>query len=257
MRRIACRPASTTIPAYGESRIAGTLTQTRFDAGIDADGSDVDVSAGIGWFGVGFTGGSDGTSAPASAHLATPSILVQLFPDSKWSANLGASGSFTLPNLWQQYAPDDGYDGLVYDRNALYDATLTYTDDARFRVSVEGASQRVAGFTNGMVTSTGVSVAWQVAPAISLRAWTMHVDDTTAASRRTFRFIHPGSPATVNAFWLTYDNGAHCASTPSIAAMFSTVRRSNTSTATCQGRLAGGCDGTPALKTASAPPIST
>ncbi|MGC2327130.1 MAG: hypothetical protein WA604_10495, partial [Candidatus Sulfotelmatobacter sp.] len=125
----------------------------------------------------------------------------------KWSANLGASGSFTLPNLWQQYAPDDGDDGLVYDRNALYDATLTYTDDARLRVSLEGASQRVAGFTNGMVTSTGVSVAWQVAPAISLRAWTMHVDDTTAASPPYIPFYASGNPATVNAFWLTYDNG--------------------------------------------------
>jgi hypothetical protein len=192
---------------YAQPRIAGTLTQTRFDAGIDATSADVDVSAGIGWFGVGFTGGTDGTSAPASAHLATPSVLVQLFPSSKWSANVGASGSFTLPDLWQQYAPDDGDEGLVYDRNALYDATLTYTDDARLRVSLEGASQHVAGFTNGTVTSTGVSVAWQVAPAISLRAWTMHVDDTTATSPPYIPFYPSGTPATVNAFWLTYDNG--------------------------------------------------
>ena len=192
---------------YSQARIAGTLTQTRFDAGIDATSSDVDASAGVGLFGAGFTGGSYGTSVPASARLATPSVLVKLFPDSKWSANLGASGSFTLPNLWQQYAPNDGDDGLVYDRNALYDATLTYTDQARLRVSVEGALQHVAGSTNGTVTSTGVSVAWQIAPAISLRAWTMHVDDTTVATPPYSPFYPSGTPATVNAFWLTYDNG--------------------------------------------------
>ncbi len=193
--------------SYGIARIAGTLTQTRFDAGIDAASNDVDVRAGIGWFGAGFTGGSYGTSVPSNAALATPSILVRLFPDSKWSANVGASGSFTLPNLWQQYAPDDGYGGLVYDRNALYAATLAYTDNARLRVAVEGASQRVVGFTNGTVTSAGASVAWQIAPAISMRAWTMHVDDTTVAPVPN-PFYPSESPETVNAFWLTYDNGA-------------------------------------------------
>ena len=193
---------------YGQARIAGTLTQTRFDAGVDVTSKDVDVSAGVGWFGIGFTGGSDGTSVPGNAELATPSLLLKLFPDSKWSANLGASGSFTLPNLWQQYAPNDDDNALVYDRNALYDATLTYTDDARLRVSVEGASQHVAGFTNGVVTSTGVSLAWQFAPVISLRAWTMHVDNTTAASPPYVPFYPSGAPATVNALWLTYDNGA-------------------------------------------------
>lgn len=192
---------------YGQSRIAGTLTQTRFDAGIDATSKDVDASAGVGWFGNAFTGGSGGTSLPSSAQLATPSLLVTFFPDSKWSANLGASGSFTLPNLWQQYAPNDDDNALVYNRNALYDATFTYTDDARLRASVEVASQHVAGSTNGIVTSTGVSVAWQIAPVLSLRAWTMHVNDTTAPSPPYVLFYPPGAPATVNALWLTYDNG--------------------------------------------------
>lgn len=193
---------------YGIQRIAGTSTQTRFDAGVDAFSKDVDVSAGIGWFGVGFTGGSYGVSDPVSAHLATPSILVRLFPDSKWSAGVGAGGSFTLPDLWQQYASNDGDGGLTYDRNSLYSATLTYTDDARLRVSVEGASQHVAGFTNGLVTSAGLALAWQVAPTISLRAWTMHVDDTAVPAPPNAPYYPPGAPATVNAFWLTYDNGA-------------------------------------------------
>lgn len=192
--------------AYAAPRIAGTLTQTRVDAGVDAAARDVDVSAGIGWFGVSYTGGSTGDSVPSSGHLATPSLLVRLFPDAHWSAALSASDSFTLPNLWQQYAPNDGYGGLVYDRNTLYTATLSYTDDARIRVDAEAASQRINGFTNGTVTSSGLGVAWQIAPAIALRAWTMHVGDSTLPAYGN-PYYSGAAPANVNAMWLTYDNG--------------------------------------------------
>ncbi len=193
--------------AYQEPRIGGTLTQNRVDAGIDATARDLDVTAGIGFFGVDYTGGSDGSSVPATGHLATPSLLVRLFPNSRWSATLDASGSFTLPTLWEQYAFHDGYHTFVYDRNSLYSATLSYTDDARVRVSVEAASQHVSGNTNGLVVSDGVSIAWQIAPAISLRAWTMHVSDSTAPSYGN-PFYGSGMPSDVNALWLTYENGA-------------------------------------------------
>lgn len=189
--------------AYGQPRIAGTLTQTRIDAGVDAVGRDVDVTAGIGWFGIGFTGGTDGMSVPSSSHLATPSIDIRILPAAKWSANVAASDSFTLPNLWQQYGPNGGYGGLVYDRNSLVAGTLSYTDDARIRVDLEGASQHVSGFTNGTVSSSGVALTWQIAPALALRAWTMHVGDSTIAVSPFYQY---GTAASVNAFWLTYDN---------------------------------------------------
>ncbi|HEU5479963.1 MAG TPA: hypothetical protein VFU90_09035, partial [Candidatus Tumulicola sp.] len=175
--------------------------------GIDATGPGFEVTAGAGLFGVGYTGGWGGTSLPSFGHLATPSLTLRLFPDSRWSANLGASGSFTLPSLWQQYGLPDSYGQLVYDRNSLYDATLSYTDEARVRVSVEAASQRVSGYTNGLVTSTGASFSWQVAPTIALRAWTMYVADSTAPPAAV-PYYPAGMPSNVNAFWLTYENGS-------------------------------------------------
>ena len=193
--------------AYDQARIGGTLTQTRLDAGIEADTPDLDVRAGVGWFGVGFTGGVDGTSVPSNAHFATPSLLLRILPNAKFSADVSASDSFTLPNLWQQYGPNGGYGGLTYDRNALYAATLSYTDDARVRVAIEAATQHVNGFTNGDVTSTGASIAWQVAPVLSLRAWTMNVSDSTISPDYN-PFYPSGSPANVNALWLTYANAA-------------------------------------------------
>jgi hypothetical protein len=192
--------------AYLQPRIAGTLDQNRIDAGVEASGKNYDVGAGVGFFGLGFTGGWGGGSTPADGHLATPSLSVKLFPNSKWSADLEASGSFTLPTLWEEYAFSDNYGAFVYNRNALYSANVSYTDDSRLRVSVESASQRVRGYTDGLVTSSGASLAWQIAPAISLRAWTMYVADTTAPPIGPT--LYPtGTPSNVNALWLTYDNG--------------------------------------------------
>ncbi len=193
--------------AYHAPRIAGTLMQNRVDAGIDAAGKNYDVTAGVGVFGIGYTGGWGGTSTPSNGRLATPSLAVHLVPGSRWSADLDASGSFTLPTLWAQYGSADSYGALVYDRNALYSAALSYSDNARFRVSIEGASQRVRGYTNGLVTSQGVSAAWQVAPTISLRAWTMYVDDATVPAQGGLSYP-VGTPQTVDAVWLTYENGA-------------------------------------------------
>lgn len=192
--------------AYLQPRIAGTLVQNRFDAGIEASGTDYDLTAGVGGFDFGFTGGWGGASTPSNARLATPSIRLVLFPESHWSAELQASGSFTLPTLWQQYALAENPSLLTYDRNALYGATLTYSDNARVRVSLEAASQRVRGYTDGLVTSGGASIAWQIAPQLSLRAWTMEVTDTTAPPAGA-PYFPIGTPSNVNAVWLTYQNG--------------------------------------------------
>lgn len=193
--------------AYDQPRIAGTLTQNRVDAGFNAVGKVYDVTAGVGLFGLDYSGGWGGASTPAGGHLATPSLSLRLFPNSKWTADFKASGSFTLPTLWQEYGFYDNYGAFVYDRNALYEGTLSYTDDSRLRVSVETASQRVRGYTDGLVTSTGASVAWQLAPTISLRAWTMYVADTTAPPAGP-QLYPSGIPSNVNALWLTYENGS-------------------------------------------------
>ncbi len=193
--------------SYQMPRIAGALEQDRLDAGIDASGKAYAVTGGVGLFGIDYAGGTGGFSAPSTAHLAVPSLQAQLFPNQRWSATLEGSGSFTLPDLWQQYGYDDNYQTLTYDRNTLYAAALTYSDDSRLRVSFETASQRVTGYSNGLVTSGGVAMTWQLSPLISVRAWTMHVADAVA---RTSQAPYAGSQIepTVSAYWLTYDNDA-------------------------------------------------
>jgi hypothetical protein len=190
---------------YPLPRIGADLTQTRADAGVNASGRDYDVTAGVGTFWIDYAGGTTGVSQPAKTALALPSIQAQLFPNQRWSLDLQDSDSFTLPTFVDQYEYfGPGVNAVEYDRNALLAEALTYTDQARLRVSLEQATQHVAGASSGTITSAGLSAVWQVAPSIALHAWTMHVTDTVPAYALLTAYDGSTSP-TVNAFWLTYD----------------------------------------------------
>lgn len=192
---------------YVVPRVGAMLDQTRAAAGLEASGNDYDVTAAVGTFWLDYAGGTYGVSQPARTALTVPSLEAQLFPNGKWSVNLQGSGSFTLPTFVDQYLYADGQAMPVeIQRNALQAAALTYTDDARVRVSFEQASENVSGASSGRITSTGFAATWQVAPAISLRAWTMHVTDT--APLYAGGIPYDGAAPTVNAFWLTYDTGS-------------------------------------------------
>ena len=134
---------------------------------------------------------------------------------------------------------------------------LTYTDQARLRVSLEQATQRVAGASSGTITSAGLSAIWQVAPSIALRAWTMHVTDTVPAYALTTAYDGSTTP-TVNAFWLTYDATPGGLRLDAITVeTCSTEDRSITSTATSRDPSPTGFAGTPASKTGNAERFST
>lgn len=190
---------------------SGNIVQRRLDVGFEADEPDYTLRAGVGQFGIDYQGGGWGSSGGQRTALATPSLQLQLFPNARWGASFSASGSFSLPTIVEQY---DGYpySSLDFDRASSYTGTLSYTDLQRVRIDVEAASQHVAGSVNGLVTSAGLSVTWQFAPALSLRAWTMRVDDATTpalpASYTPYPYPYPSTfgDATVNAFWLTYEN---------------------------------------------------
>lgn len=191
--------------SIAEPRIGAALQQNRIDAGVTATGSFYDATAGIGAFDFNYSGGTSGYSSPSHGSLMTPSLHVDLFPQSKFGATFEAADSFDLPTLWQQYAFDANYGMATYDRSTLYSAQLTYTDDQRVRLSWEEAWQFVRGFANGQVTSSGISATWQVAPAVSLRTWTMVASNSAIGSGQTPYFPSSAQPS-VGAVWLTYQN---------------------------------------------------
>ncbi|MBV8531897.1 MAG: carboxypeptidase regulatory-like domain-containing protein [Candidatus Eremiobacteraeota bacterium] len=190
---------------YSFPRVGAMLVQTSADAGFEASGNDYSVVGGVGAFWIDYSGGTGGTSQPAKTALAVPSLQAQLFPNGRWSVDLQGSGSFTLPTFVEQYLYAGGQPMPVqYLRNALYAGALTYTDLARVRFSFEAATEHVAGAWTGTTTSAGFAATWQVAPAISLRAWTMHVTDSVPLYGGGMPYN--GIAPTVGALWLTYDS---------------------------------------------------
>jgi hypothetical protein len=184
--------------------IAASLRASRADAGFTSSGSWYAVMGGAGMFWIDYTGGASG-SQPVSAAFATPSLQATLFPKSRWSLDMDGSGSFSLPTFLQQYQNPGDDTTVDFTRNSLFAGALNYTDDARLRLSFEGATQSVRGSSFGTVTSAGLSATWQIAPAISLRAWGMHVTDTAESYSGGIEPYGGIAPST-GALWTTYDN---------------------------------------------------
>ncbi len=188
-------------------RVGATFAQTRADAGVVATGNDYSVIAGIGAFWVNYAGGTTGVSQPAKTAFVLPSVDAQLFSNGKLSVSLQGSGSFTLPTFVEQYQYAGALPApLQILRNTLVAGALNYTDGSRVRLSFEQASESTNGTWSGTVTSTGFAATWQLAPVLSVRAWTMHVTDNVPLYGGGLPY-GAGAP-TVGALWLTYDTGA-------------------------------------------------
>ena len=191
--------------SLGLERVGASLDQTRADAGLVATGTGYAVTAAVGAFWFNYAGGTYGVSQPARASLAVPSLDAKLFPNGKWSLNLQESGSFSLPTFTEQYLYAEAQPMPVeLSRNSLQAAILSYTDGSRIRLEFEGANENVSAASTGKISSVGFSAIWQVAPAISIRTWTMHVTDSAPMYGTTLPY---GPAPTVNAVWLTYDTG--------------------------------------------------
>jgi hypothetical protein len=185
---------------------AGAISQTRVDMGAQTAGDRYNVKLGFGAFGMHYAGGSAGNRMKLDGGLVTPSFYGSYAFDPHWSLELQAGESFTLPTILEAFVyPVDG-PNVVLDRNALFIGTLGYSDLGRFRASVTSLSERVSGLDNGTVHSTGVSAAWQFAPAFSVRAWILRDNDFTEPYEAVYRFGARPLPATVGSYWLTYES---------------------------------------------------
>jgi hypothetical protein len=185
--------------------IGAASRQSRADAGLTGAGSWYSFTGGVGMFWIDYSGGAYGNSQPVSAAFATPSLALTLFPHGKWSVGAEGSGSFTLPTYLEQYQTPYASTTVNFTRNSLFAGSLNYTDDARLRLSFEGATQSVRGSSFGTVTSVGLAATWQVAPSVSVRAWGMHVTDTADTYPLGVEPYGGAAPST-GALWTTYDN---------------------------------------------------
>ncbi|MGZ3505240.1 MAG: carboxypeptidase-like regulatory domain-containing protein [Vulcanimicrobiaceae bacterium] len=193
--------------SLGYPLLAATVGQQYLNAGVDMQSNGFDMRAGLGAYSVAYAGGVR-RAQPLYAQIASPSLVVDLAPGQRFSATIGTGQSFLLPTLLQAYGNPPASSNLPYDINALAGGTVTYTDLRRLRVDFTAAVQNVRNFNTARVTAVGGAVVWQMAPAISLRAWTLHTTDSSVTSPGVNRLGALPQPATVGSVWLTYEGGA-------------------------------------------------
>lgn len=192
--------------AAGGSRVAGTIRLTHLSSGAQGRAKNLAWQAGIGAFDVTFNGGLSGPSTPQSTQILAPSVSVAYDIAPQWNLAIDANQSFRLPTLIEAYGYGADLTTLHFDRYGTQTATLTYTDLQRVRASIIGMNAHVSSLDNGTIRAAGASLAWQIAPTISLRAWTLHVGDTSRPYADVYRFGTQPQDATPAALWLSYEN---------------------------------------------------
>lgn len=186
-------------------RIAGSVSQTHIDTGVQTSGEGYSARASIGAYAIAYNGGTGGKPLPLQAQALVPSVYASYAFSPQWSAELYAGSSFRLPTLLETYgtAPDPD---LRIDRYAQLTQTLTYSDLNRIKISVTYMAEQLGSLDAGTVHSAGASVAWQIAPEIALRAWTLWFNDTTQPYENILRFGRNAPSGTPGSLWLTYEN---------------------------------------------------
>lgn len=185
---------------------AGIVTQARVDAGVQTSGERYALRLGAGAFDLHYSGGLSGKRGALDGGLITPSFFGSYAFDPHWALEVQAGESFALPTVLEAFVhPQDGPD-LTLDRNLLLMQTVRYGDLHRFRAEFTAMTERVSGLDNGTINSVGISASWQVAPAISLRAWLLHENDRTRPYEALYRFGARPQPASVGSYWITYES---------------------------------------------------
>ncbi|HZT12533.1 MAG TPA: hypothetical protein VFA29_07010 [Candidatus Baltobacteraceae bacterium] len=167
--------------------VAGTIGQSHVDAGVFVRNSVLSARAGVAAYSLTSDGGT-GAPLALSTHLIDPSIDVQYAPAPQWSASIASTEYFRIPSLLELYTPPAA-GSLQLSQAPVVVAKIGYGDLHRLRFEAVKAG--------GQTQASGGSVAWAIAPNLSLRAWSL-----------AFSNSMEGTAAVASSLWATYDNPA-------------------------------------------------
>ena len=110
--------------------------------------------------------------------------------------------AFDLSTQWTVLASaDDTWNVLPQQRIGQDRLQLEYSDLRRVKLGVSAVHEWTSPGTHTLASS-GVYAAWQIAPALSLRAWGMHFSDYTSASPGSAWLAYrPASGITADLIW--------------------------------------------------------
>lgn len=167
--------------------VAGTVGQSHVDAGVFTRSSVFSANAGLAAYTITSDGGT-GAPLALTTHLIDPSIDVRYSPAPQWSASIASTEYFRIPSLLELYTPPAA-GTLQLTQAPVVIAKIGYGDLHRLRIEAVKAG--------GQTQAAGGSLAWAVAPNLSLRAWSL-----------AFSNSPEGTAAVASSLWATYDNPA-------------------------------------------------
>jgi hypothetical protein len=148
-----------------------------------------------------------GTEQEARAQVFLPSFTGRYELGGPFALTASASRSMRVPTLTELASLTNGVSGGPVELGSLVATGLTFDEARRVRAEATLFRENLVGYSDRQLTGVGVSVAWQIAPLVSVRVWTLH--DATQTFPPALLYA-PYSPNTVSrgVFWTTYDNGA-------------------------------------------------
>jgi hypothetical protein len=93
------------------------------------------------------------------------------------------------------------------DRDELAETAFGFDDSARVRAELIGYRQFASGASGERESGLGASLVWQLAPTISVRAWTLRATPLDLAGTYQPYAAFAGLDASRQVLWATYANG--------------------------------------------------
>lgn len=145
---------------------------------------------------------SDGGRADIGALL--PSVRAGAALGGGFELHAGISTSLRAPTLFELQAATLGYS---IELGNLVETELGYDDGRRLRAGATAFRQQLSGLGARTLNGVGLSLAWQVAPRLSLRAWTLHDSSSDTVQTGFILPYAPLQPASLERAlaWISYD----------------------------------------------------
>lgn len=151
--------------------------------------------------------GADETLSSGSLRGARLALLPAVSAQTKLGGGAylraGYSQSQRLPTLVESDGAAMALSSLAVERAELLEGALGYDAGTRLRAEAIAYREFTHGFNERRLEGIGASLVWQLAPLLSLRAWSLRATPHAFANS-----AYAGDDATRQVLWTTYENGA-------------------------------------------------
>jgi len=144
----------------------------------------------------------EGAKRAGDRIAVLPSLTGRLSLPGGVSLRAGYASSSRTPTLLESDAAPLSLRGLDLERADLLESGVAYDSGARLRAEAVIYREFTRDFGQRLVSGVGASLAWQIAPLVSTRFWTLR-----DAARDDATFASTSAEAARQVLWTTYANG--------------------------------------------------